>query len=425
MALTRSTDYFISNVSINALNGTTEWVDVFNIMIEMHLFEDIHKPFLHGTLMLSDTSGLISKLPINGEEFLKIELETPGAEIVVEHEFKIHKVTNRQSIGNTQETYVLHFMSKEAFKNATTPISLGFNGELISDMVQKVYDDNLKLDKDIDIEPTLNPRRMSFASWSPSRIILEMMKTAQSATHKEGADYKFWESLDGFHFRSVQSLYRDIEPIADSDDREILHWSAANLCDPAIAWNNQSIRAYNVVSQGNQTQRLVNGGLANSQISFDPVAGSVAFADKTIEEVASAVETLEANNPVSSQAAAQFYGQANAHANQMLVFTDAAEEFASGIETWAQTARIQRELQFNTKIDVEVAGNTGRTIGQVVDLRLPAQTGIETAGEPDPQLSGNALIVAINHIWRPSEYIQSMRLIKDSAQEDIDSLAAP
>lgn len=420
----RGSDYLVDSIIIKPQYGSGTDVDVYNIMVEMHLYEDIYKPFLHGTLMLSDSSGLIEQTPISGEEFLLIKLETPGAEQVVEHEFQIYKVSGRASTGNVQQAYVLHFMSKEAFKNGTTPISIGFEKQLISDQVKKIYNENLKIDKDIDVETTKTPRTMSFSQWSPVRIINETRKTAQSSKYGEGADYQFWEGLDGFHFRTVQSLLDEIEPKVDSKQREKLTWTGQNICgadDPAA--NNQAIRNYNIIDQGDNLKRVVNGATASTQIAFDPIQGSVVVTDKTIEEVHRAVQTMEANLPMGSKFA-QVYQNAGAlnHAVRNLLFTDASEEAPSGVERFAQTQRMQSNFLNGMKIDLELNGNTGRKIGDVVDLNLPATVGVDQGLLNDSQISGNALIIAINHGWTQDAYLQNVRVVKDSSREEIDSL---
>jgi len=422
--LKRGSDYGLQEIALYPNYGSGTKVDLSAMMVEMHIFEDIHKPFLHGTIMISDSVGLIEQMPIVGEEFLDIVIETPGADQTIEHSFQVYEVGTKISAGNSSEVYTLKFMSKEAFKNATNPISIGFTGELISDQVKKIYNDHLKIDKKIDVEATKNPRQMSFSMWAPTRIILEMMKTAQSAKYSEGADYKFWEGLDGFHFRTVQSLLDEIEPKVDSKKREELKWIGQNLCgadNPAT--NNQAIRDYKILAQANNAKRMMDGTIGSTQINFDPIMGGVEIVDASMDDMFKKVQTMEPNKPLSSKFADIYKSSvANMQANLRMVFHDASEEFASGVEKFATTAEFQRRLTFNTKIDLELNGNTNRKIGDVVDLNIPATIGVDQGLLNDSQISGNALIVAINHTFQQNQYLQSVRVVKDSSREKIDSL---
>jgi len=420
----RASDYLVDEIKIKPQYGTGTPVDVTGIMVEMHIYEDIYKPFLHGTLMISDSSGLIEQTPISGEEFLSIKIETPGADQTIDHEFQVYKVSGRASTGNLTQAYVLHFMSKEAFKNITNPISIGFDGKLISDEVTKIYNQHLKVDKKFDVEKTKNPRRMSFSQWSPTRIINEMKKTAQSAKYSEGSDYQFWEGLDGFHFRTVQSLMDEIEPKVDSKQREKLTWTGQNICGADdVAANNQAIRNYNIIDQGDNLKRVVGGGTASTQVTFDPIQGSVAFVDTAVKDVFKKIETMEPNLPMGSKFEKVYKSStANSQANLQLLFTDASEPNPSGVEKFAQTQRIQANLMQGMKIDLELNGNTNRKIGDVVDVNLPATVGVDQGLLNDSQISGNALITAINHNWTQEQYLQNVRVVKDSSREKIDSL---
>jgi hypothetical protein len=409
-----ATDYTPIKLDIIPQHGTGTPVAIHQIMTEMHIFEDMYKPFLTGTLAFMDGVGLCSKLPISGEEHLNVILETPGGD-TIEQSFFIYKVSNRSDAGEMQ-LVVCHFCSHEMIKNSKTSASFGFNGELISDMVQKMYDDNMAIDKEIDIEPTLMPRRMAFPNFPPARVMLEMSKTAQSAAHPTGSDYRFWEDLNGFHFRSIQSLIEDIEPIRDSDQREILHRNPQNVQSNTLNAM-ESIEKFRIIAQNNNLQQMVNGGLANRMQVFDPVTGAVTITDTKLADVFESFKSLEPNMPVGAEALNNIMEPAS---NIRVLVTDASEEFASGIEEFAPAAIAQRALFGSTKIDLQLPGVTSRHIGDVVDLRLPSPGPKETEGEVmDRQLSNNAMITAINHSFTRGVYRQIIQVAKDSSFEEI------
>lgn len=413
--LNNTGDYSISKLELVPQHGTGTPVAIHQVMVEMHIFEDINKPFLTGTLAITDGVGLVSKLPIVGEEHLNVTIETPGAD-TIEHTFYVYKISDRINTGDNLQTYMLNFGSLEMLKNTQTSTSYGFNGELISDMVQKIYDDFLAIDKPIDIEPTLNPRRMVFPNWAPSRILLEMTKTAQSATWTEGADYKFWEGIDGFHFRSIQSLIEEIEPIKDSEQRERLHWSIQNTIDNVSA-NTAAIQEFRIANTVNNMRKVIDGTFGSRLLSFDPVAGGLTVIEKKLDDVWETFSSMEPNKPVGALSTDNLQIP---DANIRLLLTDAAEEFASGIENFVQTARTQRGLIESGKVEVKLPGSTARKIGNMVELRLPQTGPREAEGHNlDRQLSSNAMIASINHGFTRTKYSQVIKLIKDSSVEEV------
>lgn len=412
--ITNTTDYTPITLDIIPQHGTGTPVKVHQIMTELHIYEDMYKPFLTGTIALMDGIGLASKLPISGEEHLEVVFETPGGD-TIEQSFYIYKVSNRSDAGEMQ-LLVCHFCSHEMMKNAKSSSSFGFNGELLSDMAQKMYDDNLAIDKEFDVEPTLMPRRMSFPNFPPARILLEMSKTAQSAAHPTGSDYRFWEDLRGFHFRSIQSLIEDIEPIKDSDQREILHRNPQNVQANTLNAM-QGIEEFRILTQNNNLQQMLNGALANTMQVFDPVTGAVTITETKLADIFESFKSLEPNMTVGAEAINNLMEPS---ANIRVLLTDAAEEFASGIEGFAPAALAQRALFGSTKIDLKLPGVTNRAIGDVVDLRLPAPGPRETEGENmDNQLSNNAMITAINHAFTRGSYRQIIQVAKDSSFEEV------
>ena len=52
-------------------------VDLNDYMIEFNLIEDIFSNFLHGQILITDSSNILSKLPIVGDEILIVSYGTP------------------------------------------------------------------------------------------------------------------------------------------------------------------------------------------------------------------------------------------------------------------------------------------------------------------------------------------------------------
>jgi len=418
-------DVRLTKLNVIPLQGTGNPVDITGIMLEMHIYEDMYKPFVTGTIAVYDTIGFRSKLPINGEEYLEVSWETPGGD-VQEHEFYIYKISGAGAVGDNGQSYILSFASHEMMANAGTTMSYGFDGELLSDMATKIYEESIKADtkstieKVFDSEPTLTPRRMSFPAWSPAKIIREMTKTAQSAAHPTGADYKFWEDLQGFHFRSIQSLIFDIEPIKDSEQRERLHWTPNNSGINLSAMN-QAIEHFNILNSGDTVKKLTNGTLASRMINFNPVTGAVENIESDVEKVFAEIGSMEAELPFTAEAKAALMKPASF---LKLHINDASEAFPSGAELFSQTQDVQNGLFGNVQIELQLPGNSNRKIGQIAELRLPQNGARETEGlQLDRQLSGNVMITAINHAFvTGSKYKQIIKVVKDSSFEPMEPI---
>jgi hypothetical protein len=162
---------------------------------------------------------------------------------------------------------------------------------------------------------------------------------------------------------------------------------------------------------------MLSGALANTMQVFDPVTGAVTITETKLADIFDSFKSLEPNMTVGAEAINNIMEPSS---NIRVLLTDAAEEFASGIEGFAPAALAQRALFGSTKIDLQLPGVTNRAIGDVVDLRLPSPGPKETEGEVmDRQLSNNAMITAINHSFTRGVYRQVVQVAKDSSFEEV------
>ena len=137
-SLDRTFNYTMPNVVIVSNDGNA--YEVSQYMVEMNIYEDIHKNAVTGTLVMLDPVNLIGKLPLQGIERLMFKLGTPGTDgesnLVVDatettgHPFHIYKLTDRAQVEEGVETYVLHFCSREMIRNLRTRESRAYDGNL-------------------------------------------------------------------------------------------------------------------------------------------------------------------------------------------------------------------------------------------------------------------------------------------------------
>ena len=68
-------EYIIEECSIYSTSG--EVVDVTALVSTINIFEDIFKSSLTGNIALVDTNNLLTRLPLIGQEKLRLKLSTP------------------------------------------------------------------------------------------------------------------------------------------------------------------------------------------------------------------------------------------------------------------------------------------------------------------------------------------------------------
>ena len=107
-------DFDLEAIDIITSSGDT--VKLKFLMTELSLFEDIYSFVVSGYVILADAVGLLEKLQLDGNEYLRIVYgkSKNNSNLTTDHYYRIYKVGNRRPVGNyTSEFFTLHFCSEE------------------------------------------------------------------------------------------------------------------------------------------------------------------------------------------------------------------------------------------------------------------------------------------------------------------------
>ena len=189
-------------------------VDISSSIINLTLYEDTTMTSVSGEIMLQDAFALSNIGPIIGQEYLKLKIRTPSLteeESTIdftENVFLINSIQNRAAVGNNVQVYILNFTTSELVKNQRTKISRSLRGSY-SDIVKKILTEDLDCKKDIYIEPTSGNKKIVAPNMRPFDVIKMASKesTSKLISYPTVPNYIFYETLKGYHFRSLGSLY--------------------------------------------------------------------------------------------------------------------------------------------------------------------------------------------------------------------------
>ena len=153
--------------------------------------------------------NLLEGLPLVGTEDFELEIEDPKGNIL-KSSLNVNKVTPFTK--EPQREDILISMTSEEFirnEEQTSEVIKRYDGK-ISEHVKKILTDNLKTQKELFIEETSN--NFNFCGNRRRSIyILNWLskKSIPSVNGKRGetAGYFFFENADGFHFKSIDSLF--------------------------------------------------------------------------------------------------------------------------------------------------------------------------------------------------------------------------
>jgi hypothetical protein len=100
---------------LKLINSSDKVIDLTEFIVELNIYEDIFKNYLHGDIVITDSRNIIDKFNIHGEEFLNVKLRTPSFpdSQVIEKTFRVYKLTDRTIVRdkNTQNFFLLHLVT--------------------------------------------------------------------------------------------------------------------------------------------------------------------------------------------------------------------------------------------------------------------------------------------------------------------------
>ena len=190
-------------------------LEISGMTAVVNIYQDLDSAFLSGNLMFFDSIGAVNKLPIIGNEFLEFKFRSPiqagGDEELdaTNHRFQVYEKRSVRSTQNTQAV-ALFFTSIESIRNERLRVSKSLTGSY-AEMVDKIVKSDqtlLNSKKDLFIDPTLGTYKYTFPNCRPAEGVRHMTYMSEPINFKT-PDYMFYENNRGFHFRCLESLYRE------------------------------------------------------------------------------------------------------------------------------------------------------------------------------------------------------------------------
>ena len=206
-------DFRSGEIILYGYNGTQ--FDISGLTAVVNVYQNLDSPFLSGNILFFDTMGIQTSLPIVGNEHLEFKFRNPidaaGDEELnaTNHRFKVYEKRSVKTQQNVQ-AIALFFTSIESVRNERVRVSKSLEGSF-AEMVDKLVKSDKELlnsKKDLFIDPTLGNYKYTFPNVRPIDGVRAMADLAEPINYKT-PHYMFYENNRGFHFRCLESLYRE------------------------------------------------------------------------------------------------------------------------------------------------------------------------------------------------------------------------
>ena len=172
-------------------------------------FESIKSPAISLSLNFIDVDQLISREGITGGEYLSLRIKVQGYDKEFEikpdkHLLMLNSVKN-VTTSSSKQVATLEFLSVEAIINETSRVNQRFTGN-VTDTVKKLLKNKkgIQTKKNIDSDQATNSYSFVGNLKRPFDTIQWLCSKTQSS--KDGTGFLFFETLDGYVFKSIESL---------------------------------------------------------------------------------------------------------------------------------------------------------------------------------------------------------------------------
>ena len=431
-------------ISAETTTGTPKTIDLKLGVVSFNYYEDLFSPCLTAQLLIVSSGGatqtdvkdgesgetienVYSGLPIRGGERVKIKIK-PNSEKNIALEFdtpeKYFYVSNvsKQFSDGSKEIFTLDLVSREAITNETSRVVKRYPKESkISDHVKTIIQDRLASTiKDEDVDETVNKYGFIGNLKKPFHVLVWL--ASKSKPKKGLPGYFFYQTKDGFKFKSIDSLIEEGNKSEKITYRETNYKPSSVLSDVA----DFTILQYNVVQNNDLLTKLALGQFSSHIMEFDPLQGTFTTQEQgkfTLDDVTSESinlgETPEVPKLLNDDTT-QNLGTLPSRLITMvtdrgILDFEPVTDKNSEPSLWQRQAYMRYQLLFTQVLNMVVPLNTNLSVGNVIFVEF-LQSNMESK-ERDRQQSGSYMIKELCHHFDPNQSLTSMTLIRDTFGE--------
>ena len=410
-------DVSLRQVRLHSLNGQV--ANIINQVESRSIYEDIFSSFITLSIVLKESIDYLNLFPFIGEEYVDIDIVTPGTDKPIIVKFYIYKIEDREYTREREVVYIIKAISEEYLVDANNKISKAYSGSISENVFKLLGKEGLNTKKKTLVQTTSNATKFVAAFWSPVKCINYLSTNAVS--QKKSPSYLFYENREGFNFKAIDDLLIDKTYhtfTKDNYTRTEVDTSGGvgSVKDPSEDYKRVLGLSIPVVTD--YMNDIQTGRLKSKMISYDIVTKKYTAKDYSVKKDPLPTTLLNLNPGYSK------YATTNS-SSTMITMPRYYNNFSNFTDvTNAKT--VQKRMSFfqnlnKFRVTIEVLGRTDYTIGQVVELNIP-KAGIIVKTDSDPRdlmLSGRYLVSAVSHYINRENHTCTLELIKNSTLTDL------
>ena len=408
--------------------------DISAGVVGFSYFEDVFSPMITARVVVANTGNAIegedgkiqslyNGFPLRGGERMQIKIagnsqDNDGLEF---NDFYVGSITDVM-IDSGRELFTLNLISREAITNETIRVGKKFpSSQKISDSVGDICKNYLSSDKLYDVDETQNPYGF-YGNMRKPFTVLTMLASKSVPGNVSGKDatagYFFFETKQGFRFKSIDSLIRT-PPYPEK------YVYAPGIIDTDDTTKDFKILEFKTTRNQNLIENLERGAYCSNRTYLNPLTFEYTPTTQKIfkfEDYSGKIENLGEYIDVVLPSLS---------ANDNRTLASVPSRYICGILDIGTTdtkvsqvgnadpAKIhsQAMMRYNTLftqiLTMTIPLNTNLTAGDILNCEFP-RIDQQERKEPDEVQSGLYLVKKLTHFFDSKGSYTKLQLVRDT-----------
>lgn len=424
-----SGDFSLTSVKLFpiVIDGTAskdKYLDIKELVQEISIYESVISASLYCQIVITDIGeNLISSLPLMGQERIEFKISSPSGEY--ELNFYIYKIDGRV-MKEKNQAYVMHLVSLEALNNESTRIMERIDGikshEYIKQkMTVATSNGSVFTKKKIEVDESLYPFNMYVPNWRLFDTAIWMSRRSVATAHKNSVGYLFYETIDGYKFKSIDTLFRQT-PYPNNEIKYT--FAQANTGAKGTTQNDYRILNYSSPKAFDIFDDLRNGAFCHRSVYVDINNRIYRVFNTNAAKYWNDMQHLETTKPFrmdSQDQVLQFPTRIIYRPTTISTFgwkeVDGTEDknIDQVNKTYEKSIYRYYFLEYN-KLEISIPGDLKIRAGNTIRVSIPSpKREADGTVSEDKRISGKYLVHSVRHtILNRTELRTTVTLTRDS-----------
>lgn len=422
-------------------------IDLLPQIVEVSVYESLHETLHRASILIYDSISLFNNFPLIGEEFILITVENESNESKT-YAYVIDAINDISPTDKSRETqYIIELNSITTLPNTMLNVQHAYRGT-VSKIVYQIFNQyittpliqmqtkskglaysigqsvgNFWKFKYENIEESLgddegtiiipNMRPLDAVEWLAKRSVPQ-----DNSTYK----YMFWQANDGFHFETIQRLYK--RPVK----RKFIYYSDNQIID-TLSERDQRDAITSIIFSNRITtlKKNVAGYFQNTlfeinlaQLTYKSTPSVLADYESNIEDNNNSFNTDLYTGLIPRSGSINGTLETNNRVKYIFnnrLDNDPVTPLNNMSKNWGNSVRTSVALG-HVDLIITVQGDYTIAAGDILELEIAKMEGfnIGEGNEDDKFISGKYLVTDVKNIFQTSGGIHStvLRINKDT-----------